>query len=378
MRMKLFKILKDKKMLSIVASILLGVMIIIILLFKYPFREVISTFTNFTFFLVLAYLAVSLLIMTTLTLRWKIILNALGHKVSFHKLVSYRLIGYGISYLTPSAKVGGEPIRAALLKRQGIGFKEGLSSVVIDKTLELSLSAVFFIVGVFLLVLAYAVPGRLLAVLLVLALLFLYIVWKFYSRIFRGKPVFTALFRMLRLHKLKFMAKYQSKILTFEKPIIHFYRTQKKEFFIATGLSVISLGLSMLEFKLVLLMLGINANLGVVFLVLSLAGLAFMVPLPMALGSFEAFQISLFSIVKIGSAAAGIGVAMITRSRDLLWVLASLILAFYLGSLKNIITKAYGDKPMIGVTLIRNGKKQRIDVKINKPRLNNKRLNDKK
>lgn len=359
-------VLKDKRVITVVGSVLLGIVIIAIILFKYPFGEVISTFTNFTPVLVLAYLVVSGLIMLTLSFRWKVILDTLGHKVPFHKLVGYRIIGYGISYITPSAKVGGEPVRAALLKRQGLSFREGLSSIMIDKIIELSFSALFFICGVVFLVLDYALPSRLFFLLIILSGLFLYLVWWFYSRIMRGETVFTKAFRFFRLHKLGFLAKYQAIILNFEKPIIRFYKSQRKEFFITAGISLFSLVLSLVEYKLVLLMLGIKAPLGVVFLVFSLAGFAFLVPLPMALGSFEAFQVSLFSIIKLGPAAAGVGVAMITRSRDLLWVLGALVLAFYLGSFKNIISKAYKDKPVVSMGIIRNGRKHRLDVRINR------------
>lgn len=358
----------NKRAIGIAVSVLLGVLIIVLILFKYPFAEVISTFTNITFKLVLAYLGVSALIMVTLSFRWKVILSALGHKIPFYKLIGYRIIGYGISYITPSAKVGGEPLRAALLKRQGLSFREGLSTVIIDKLLELSFSAIFFFCGVLIILITYAVPGEILIGMLLLSGFFICLVFVFYSRILKGKPFFAYLFRLVRLHKLKFLAKYHAVILKFEEPIIKFYKNKRKEFFITAGVSLVSLCLSVLEFKLVLLMIGVNAPLGVAFLVFSIAGAAFLIPLPMALGSMEAFQVSLFSILKLGPAAGGIGVAMITRSRDLLWLLGALILSFYLGSFKNIIRKAYGDKPIVGITVFRNGRKQRMDIKINRPK----------
>jgi len=361
------KWLKDKRILGIIASVLFGIVLLVFVFLKYPFGEVLSTFTNFTPLLVFFYLVVSACIMLTLSWRWKIVLNALGYKIPFHKLVGYRIIGYGVSYITPSAKVGGEPLRAALLKRRGLSFGEGLSSVVIDKTIELSFSAFFFIAGVLLLILDYALPGIMVLILILLSALFFYLVWRFYSRLLKGKPVFSHLFKMFKLHRFKFMSKYHNAILNFEKPIIAFYQKERKAFVLAAALSILSLFFSLAEFKLVLLMLGIDVHLGVVFLVFSIAGLAFVVPLPMALGSFEAFQVSLFSILKIGPAAAGVGVAMITRSRDFLWVLGALLLSFYLGSFKFIINKAFGDKPVVGVGVIRDGKRHKVDIKINRP-----------
>lgn len=359
--------LKDKKLWSIIASVVFGILLLIIILFKYPFKEVFSTFTNFTPLLVLAYLVVSVLIIASLSLRWRIILKAMGHKVPFHKLFGYRVIGYGVSYITPAAKVGGEPVRAALLKRQNISFKEGLSSIIIDKTLELSITLFFFVIGVVFFLLDYALPGKILFLLVLLALLFIFLIWKFYSRLFKGKPVFADLFMFFRLHKIRFLSKYYDKILSFEKPIIKFYQSQRKEFLIATGISIISLFLSLAEYKLVLLMFGLDINLGLVFLVFSMVGIAFLIPLPMALGSLEAFLIFLFSVINLGPAAAGVGIAMVTRSRDLLWVLGALILSFYLGSLKNIVKKAFGDKPVVEVGVFRRGTRHSLDIKINRP-----------
>ena len=356
----------DKRALGIIASVLFGIIILVVILLKYPFASVISTFTNLTPLLVIAYLVVSALIMLTFSFRWKMVLKSMGHEIHFYKLLGYRIIGYGVSYITPSAKVGGEPVRAALLKRQGLTIKEGLSSVVIDKTLELTCSALFFFIGVIILILDYALPGKILLFLVLLSLVFLYLVWRFYARILKGKPVFAYLFSFFRLDKFRALAKYHDMLLSFEKPIILFYQTQRKAFFISLALSVVTLILSLIEYKLVLLMLGINASLGMVFIVLSIVGVAFMIPLPMALGSLEAFQVSLFSITKLGPAAAGIGLAMITRSRDLLWVLGSLILSLYLGSFKSIIKKAYVDKPVMEIAIYRDGKKHKIGVKLNK------------
>jgi hypothetical protein len=160
--------------------------------------------------------------------------------------------------------------------------------------------------------------------------------------------------------------------MEFEEPIIKFYTEKKKAFFIALGLSITSLLLSLVEYKLLLLMLGINASLSVVFMVFSVVGFAFLVPVPMGLGSLEAFQVSLFSVLGIGS-ASGIGLAMITRARDLLWVLVGVILSLYLGSFKSLMREAYDAKnsnAIMRATIFRSGKSSKINIKMhrqNKP-----------
>jgi len=361
----------NKKILGVVGSITLGVVLLALVMLKYPFKDVISTFSHITPKLVIAYLCVSFIIMLLFAIRWRYVLKTLGYNIPFIEVFGFRVIEYGISYMTPSGKAGGEPVRAALLMRKGIPFKEGLSTVFADKTIELSVSLLFFIFGIMILAVGYALPGGLNVILILVSLFLLFIIWTFYSRILRGEPVFGALFKLLRFHKVKFLAKYQQAVADFEKPIIKFYNEEKKAFFIALSLSILSLIFSLIEYKLLLLMLGIDAPLGVVFMVFSVVGFAFLVPVPMGLGSLEAFQVSLFSVLGLGS-AAGIGLAMISRARDLLWVLVGVILSLYLGALKSLLKEAYNAKhnnPLMRATVFRGGRPGHINITMNRPEI---------
>jgi len=354
------------KTVKIAASVILGVTLFILVVMKYPFKEVFSTFSNITPLLVFIYICVSFSIMLLFAIRWRFVLKTFGHNLSFSEAFSFRVIEYGISYLTPSGKAGGEPVRAALLTRKGIKFKEGLAAVVADKSIEMSVSVLFFIFGLLTLAIDYALPRGLNIVLIALSLFLLYVLWKFYSRILQGKPVFTALYRFLRLHKVKFLLKYQQVIADFEKPIIKFYNHEKKAFFVALTISVLSLCLSIVEYKLLLLMLGIHASLSIVFIVFSVVGIAFLVPVPMGLGSLEALQASLFSVLGLGS-AAGVGLAMITRARDLLWVLVGVILSLYIGGFKKVVREAYDSKysnPIMKTMIFRDGKVEPLTIKM--------------
>ncbi len=355
-----------KKALSIVISILIGVVILILVLLKYPFKSVVSTFRHITPTLLIAYLIVSFTIMFLFAVRWNFVMKTLGHKLPLIESFCYRVTDYGLSYITPSGKAGGEPIRAALLMRNGISFKEGLANVTTDKTIELTVSVSFFIFGMLTLALGYPLQIGLRIFLVLLCTFLIFVIWKFYSRVMRGKPVFTALYKFLHLHKIKFFAKYEQAVIDFEKPILKFYNEERKAFFVALGLSVLSLLCSLVEYKLVLLMLGINASIGVVFMVLSVSGIAFLVPVPMGLGSLEAFQAALFSVLKIGS-AAGVGLAMITRARDMLWVLAAVALSLYFGSFKRLLREAYDNKhanPINKLTIFRDGRNKTLKIKM--------------
>jgi len=359
----------NKRLLSVTFSIALGIGLLAFILFKYPFKEVIATFSNVTPKLLLVYLAISFTLMVLYSIRWSFVLRSLGCKISLVEAFSYRIIDYGLSYITPSGKAGGEPIRAALLTRKGISFKEGLANVTTDKTIELSVSVCFFVVGLLILAIGHPLNWGIRLFLIIFSSLLIFLIWKFYSHILQKKPVFTALYRFLRLHKIKRLAKYEQSIVDFEKPIIKFYNEEKKTFLIALGLSLLSLLLSLAEFKVVLLMLGIDAPLGVVFMVFSVVGMAFLVPVPMGLGSLEAFQVALFSALHISS-AAGVGLAMITRARDMIWVLIGVSLALYIGSFKSVFKEAYNSiyvNPLNKVTIFRDGKPFVLKMKMFRP-----------
>lgn len=355
-----------KRLFGLVASIVLGGGLLAFVLVKYPIKNVVTTFSHVTPNLVLIYLAVSFTIMFLFAVRWNFVMKTLGHNLTLRESFSFRIIDYGLTYITPSGKAGGEPIRAALLTTKGIPFREGLANVTTDKSIELSVSVIFFVLGLLTLAIGHPLPIGLRIFLILLSLSLISLIVAFYTRIMKGKPVFSAIYRGLRMHKVSFLAKYQNAVVEFEKPIIKFYNEKRTAFFTALFFSLLSILASMIEYKTLLLMLGINANMGVVFMVFSVVGMAFLIPVPMGLGSLEAFQAALFSVLGIGS-TSGVGLAMITRARDLLWVFAAVILSLYHGTFKRVVREAYNSKyvnPINKVTIFRDGKEEVLKIKM--------------
>jgi hypothetical protein len=88
----------------------------------------------------------------------------------------------------------------------------------------------------------------------------------------------------------------------------------------------------------------------------------------MGLGSLEAFQIALFSVLKISS-ASGIGLAMITRARDMIWVLLGVSLAVYFGAFKRLLKEAFDSRynnPLMKATVFRDGRRQSISFRLHR------------
>ncbi len=87
-------------------------------------------------------LAVGALWLFLQTCAWSIIQNTFFKKVPFLSLFRIRIIGDALNVLLPSASLGGEAARAYLLKK-AVPLKEGIPSVVFDKTVEFVASTVF-------------------------------------------------------------------------------------------------------------------------------------------------------------------------------------------------------------------------------------------
>lgn len=157
----------------IIGSIIFGIILLTKILDKIPFFDVINSFKNATSFSIIAFIAVSVLIMIFNTWRWSIIVKGSKMKVPFWKLFQYKIVGYGISFITPAAKIGGEPLRAILLGRQGIKFNKAFSTVVLDKLIDLSTTASLFVLAIFLSLTTFAIPKNMLFLLVIVCAIFM-------------------------------------------------------------------------------------------------------------------------------------------------------------------------------------------------------------
>lgn len=319
-----------KKIYGIAISLITGIVAFWIIFTQFSIKEIVSTLLGAPAWAVIGYVFISIGIMITLAWRWHNVIKTSGFKVSFWHVFWYKVVGYGVSYLTPGAKIGGEAVRATLLKRNGVKFNEGLSTVVIDKIIEITTSGFFFIIGALVAFASYQLPTSIklvsLAITAWLTLFFGY----FYYQMFRGKSCFKNIFRLLRLHKLKKGKNFEKKLIKFENTVMHFYQKKKKEFIVTLMISLFSWTLMFLEYQLILAMLGIHGvSFNHLFLIITFIGASYLIPVPMALGVLEAGQLSIFKVIGFKQ-TAGIALALVTRTKDLFWtILGFIVLSLY-------------------------------------------------
>ncbi|RJQ18123.1 UPF0104 family protein [Candidatus Woesearchaeota archaeon] len=312
------------------ASIIIGLVFFGYILGKFPLSDLIEPFENASLLSILFFILVSFLITLNNTLKWHLVNKAMGIKIGFWELYKYRLAGYSVSYVTPGPRVGGEPTMAALMKKKGVEYVQSISAMVIDKSIEVSTSGLLFIIGVLVVLIGFALPQNIRVFMIVAAVVFGIIIGFFYYRMLNGNNFFLKIIRVLRLDTFKFVKKYEQKLILFESLILRFYNKERTAYFIILFFTILGWVLMYFEYSAALAILGEHASIIGIFLMVSFVGAALILPIPMAIGSLEAGQITAFSIVGLKS-SLGVTLAFLIRARDFLLIFAGFLLLVYYG-----------------------------------------------
>ena len=324
--------MKRKKELFILSSALLSIGLLAWVFSTLPIESVFTQFSSASPRLIYLYIISIIAMQTVLTWRWKYVLKSLDlENISFWKLNNYRLTGLAISFLTPTAKLGGEPVRAMLLsKKEDVAFDQSFSSVLIDKTIDFTMSGLFFLVGIAAFLNTYSLSDSIRFWLLTVGILLVLFIVLFYARMLRGKHFLEPILRHLKCHEWKPTRMLYYKAKDIEEIVIHFYHRDRKAYIIATLISGLSWIVMFIEYYIAGLLVGVNLSLFQIFLVFTFVGLAFIIPVPMAIGSLEAGQAGIFSLLGLGR-AAGVGLSLVVRAKDILLTVIGLTVLTHTG-----------------------------------------------
>jgi uncharacterized protein (TIRG00374 family) len=307
--------------------LVIGLVVTAIIVNNFGLLNIINFYKNFKISTLIYYFLTIFVLYIVLTWRWDVILRSRGHKISFHKLFIYRVIGNAINFFTPGPRVGGEPTQASLLGRHKVEFTEGLSTVMIDKIIDVSTCGVLFIIGAILVSFQYVIPKNAEIYMIVGGALFLGLTILFYYRMLNSKHFFLKIFHFFRLDKSKnkTIQKIEAGITKIELIMIQFYKHDKKTFILSLIITLLSWIIMFAEYKLATSLLGLDLGFVQLFFIITFIGLALLFPIPMAVGVLEAGQISAFSVIKV-SGGAGVALAGLVRIKDLFWGLIGLLL----------------------------------------------------
>lgn len=255
---------------------------------------------------------------------WKITLGPAGQAVPFLRVFAVRTAGEVVNMTTPTAYVGGEPLKAYLLQKSGVPMVEGLASVVIAKTTMTIAQVLFILLGIglgFWILGAQGSSGQVVAAgLLSIGLLaFGTVAFVFVQR--RG--LFTWILETLRRLGIRigFLEAREDKLRELDRTILNFYTRHRAAFYTSTGLYFLGWLAEALEVFVIIYYLGGPADL---WSAISIGALAVFIKggtffIPGSLGAQDGGNLLLLQVFGY-SDVTGITFALLRRFRELVWI----------------------------------------------------------
>ncbi|MCK4781478.1 flippase-like domain-containing protein [Candidatus Parcubacteria bacterium] len=335
-----------KKNLFFLFSLCFGLVLFAAVLKRIGLDNISSVVSAFSLEKFLFILIISLLGISISTLRWKIIIESQHpSKISFLKVMKTKLIGSSINYLTPVIFVGGEPVRAYLLKEEtDVPLDKAAASTVIDAVIYLSVVFIFFIIGLFFLF-SYFTPSTIFIFLIAIIVIFsFWLFYIFYSKALNGasgeKGFFNFFIDILGLNKIRAIRKIGQGVNSAEKNISYFFKEKKKKLIIVFSLAAFDVFFVLLTYWLVIYFLGYSVGIKQILSLNTAITLIFLVPIPAALGSFELSQAFIFPFLGI-SGTIGVAFSLIIRIVSLTAAFFGIIIFFHF-QINSLIKKIIG------------------------------------
>ncbi|HSL04773.1 MAG TPA: lysylphosphatidylglycerol synthase transmembrane domain-containing protein [Nitrospiraceae bacterium] len=275
---------------------------------------------------------------------WKVTLGPSAKDIPFWRVLAIRTAGEVVNMTTPTAYVGGEPLKAYLLKKQNVPMVEGLASVIIAKT-TMTIAEVLFIflgiaLGVWLLGENDSSGQTMAAALLGVGLLaFGTAAFVFVQR----QGLFTWLLGFLRKMGLKitYLEAREEQLRSLDRTILAFYRDNRPAFYSSTGLFFLGWMAEALEVYVIIYYLGGPAMglsaISIGALSVFIKGGTFFIP--GSLGAQDGGNMLLLRAFGY-SDVTGITFALLRRFRELVWIGIGLLCLAMLGGRAAVIQES--------------------------------------
>lgn len=241
--------------------------------------------------------------------RWKIIIESQNsHKVSFLKVLRAKLAGFAISYITPSVLIGGEPVRAYMIKEEtDCDWEKSFASVVIDVAIYFFSLFLLMIAGFLFLINYFSLPVEFFYGFGIVVVFTVFVWYLFYSKMLNRKSgkdgFFVFIMKALRLDKIKLIKSKEKNIEKTERIITQFFKNKKEALLKAFLLSVLEIIFYLSVICVVVFHLDQTGkafefiqSVPIFFLIT----LANFVPIPGSFGSFEMALTFIFELLGLG------------------------------------------------------------------------------
>ena len=242
---------------------------------------------------------------------------------SFSTLFTVRMAGEAFNTITPTASMGGEPVKAYLLRPQ-VPLDEGLASVVVAKTTVSLSQGLFLVAGIALALTSLPPASSLLRGMIWLAAAGAVALGAFVLLQQRG--LFGGGLRLLRGLGLSWGDQQEEGVRRLDRELSAFYRGHPGRLTLSLLFHFVGWVLGSLEVFLILHFMGTPVSLTTALIIEAFAtaikSAAFLIPA--GVGALEGGTMAVFAAFGLG-AGVGLSMTLVRRFRELAWVAAGLV-----------------------------------------------------
>jgi uncharacterized protein (TIRG00374 family) len=308
-------------------AVLFGLALFAFLVYRTGPAEILRQIRRLTWSNFFILVALRLGYWTLRTICWRLAFAAYDGPISFFSMLKARLASYAVGYITPSAMLGGEPLRALMVK--GRSRRRNMATVVIDKTFEILTMSFFTVAAVLIALTRLPMPEsyRMIFVVFIGVILLLVL----FLLVRQRKGMFIGIIdTMARIGlRFKFIERNRSHIQDIDAHVSDFYGRHRGRIPVLALHNVLAIAFWVGEIYLTLRLLHApGATVFKSFLVITLSNVALLLPtIPGAVGVYEVASVGVFALLG-WNASLAMSMAIVRRIVTLVWVGIGLLAAW--------------------------------------------------
>ena len=272
--------------------------------------------------LLAAFVLAVLVAIVAFAARWRILLDAFGVAPSFARLCAFRAASQSLSAILPGGRLGGEPLRAWYAVQSGVPVPAAITTVVVDRTLEMA-TGLAFVVTFALVLVQRDVPGIGQTVLgALVGTVSLTIAIAVSLRRLRAGGLLAPFVRTLGATRPAIAQ--HSGMVELAEDAARRLLGRPRRVAAALALGFVADLLTLVQYACLLAAFGLPSTPLAVVAAVFASGAARTLPVPGAVGTVEAAQVWIFGILG-HPPEVGLAVGLATRLRDVAWAAPGLL-----------------------------------------------------
>lgn len=265
----------------------------------------------------LVVVGISFLLALLNTAKWQFVLKKIGIKRRLRRLFKIWLPTYAVTFIfSPFGGLAGETLRSYFAKEElNLSWEESITSIAIERVIDITVFVIFIIGGMVTFIFSANIvpPVWSWVAVLFLVSLISFLVF-FYFKTHRRQTIIRNALKKIGIKKI---LKQDNLVFKVEKRVINFMHFKNKDFWKGIGWATSKHFVNFVKVAVLAFFLIKEIDFALAGSMYGLACLAFLVPIPMVLGSLEIAGILGFSALGF-SASLGTVFSMVIRNADIL------------------------------------------------------------